>query len=79
MKELSVIYAILINQNKFKYQTAFSARFGKQKEDNQLLDETELFINLKINHNLTETNLDKIDIRAPLERQIQQQEMKDSG
>ena len=43
------------------------------------LDEIELFINLKINHNLTETDLKKINIRWDLERQIQQQEMKDSG
>ena len=41
MKELSVIYARLINQYIFKYQTVFSARFGKQDEDNQVLDETE--------------------------------------
>ena len=34
MKELSVIYARLINQYKFKYQTVFSARFDKQNEDN---------------------------------------------
>ena len=30
MKELSVIYARLINQYKFKYQTVFSARFDKK-------------------------------------------------
>ena len=41
VKELSVIYARLINQYKFKYQTVFSARFDKQDEDGQLLDETE--------------------------------------
>ena len=34
---------------------------------------------MNINHNLTESDLDKIDIRSPLEHQIQQQEMKDSG
>ena len=79
MKELSVIYARLINQYKFKYQTVFSARFDKQDENNQLLDETELFINLKINHTLIESDLDKIDIRSALEHQIQLQEMKDSG
>ena len=78
MKELSNIYARLINQYKFKYQTVFSARFDKQNEDNQVLDETELFINLNINHNLTQSDLDKIDIRSPLEHQIQKQEMKDS-
>ena len=79
MKELSIIYARLINQYKFKYQTVFSARFDKQNEDNQILDETELFINLNINHNLTQTDIDNIDIKSPLEHQIQQQEMKDSG
>ena len=79
MKELSNIYARLINQYKFKYQTVFSARFDKQDENNQVLDETELVINLNINHNLTRTDIDNIDIRSPLEHQIQQQEMKDSG
>ena len=49
-KEFSAMYAILIYQNKFKYQTVFSERFGKQDEDNQLLDETELFISLNKNH-----------------------------
>ena len=49
---MSVIFARVINQK--KYQTVFSARFDKQDEDNQVLDETILFINLKINHNLTE-------------------------
>ena len=43
MKELSVVYARL-NQYKFRYQTVFSARFNKQNEDNQVLDETEFFI-----------------------------------
>ena len=76
MKELSIFCASLLNQYKFKYQIVFSARFDKQDE---VLDETELFNNLKINHNLTESDLDKIDVRSPLEHQIQQQEMKHSG
>ena len=79
MEELSGNYARLIIQNKFKYQTVFSARFDKQGEVNQPLNETELFINLNINHNLTETDIDNIDIKSPLKHQIQQQEMKDSG
>ena len=79
IKELSVIYARLINQYKFKYQTIFSARFDKQEEDNRALDETKLFINLNINHNLTQTDIDNIDIKSQLEHQIQQQERKDSG
>ena len=79
MKELAVIYARLINQFKFRYQTVFSARFDKQGEDNQLLDETELFINLNNNQNLTQTDINNIDVVSPLEHQKQQQEMKDSG
>ena len=79
MREISIIYARLINQYKFRYQTVFSARFDKQDEDGPLLDETELFINLNINQNLTQSDLDYINITFPLERQIQQQEMKDSG
>ena len=77
-EELSNTYARLINHYKFKYKTVFSARFDKQDEDNQVLDETELFINININHNLAESDPDKIDVRSPLEHQIQQQEMKDS-
>ena len=79
MREMSVIYARLINQYKFRYQTVFSARFDKQDEDSQLLDETEFFNNLNNNQNLTQSDLDNINITFPLERQIQQQEMKDSG
>ena len=78
MKNSSVIYARLKNQYKFNNQTVFSARFEKQYENNQVLDETELFNKLNINHKLTESGLDKIDIESPLEHQIQQQEMKDS-
>ena len=79
VRELAVIYARLINQYKFKYQVVFSARFDKQVEDDQLLDETELFINLNNNHSLTQTDIDNIDVVSSLEHQIQQQEMKDSG
>ena len=79
MKELSVLFARLKNQYIFRYQTILPARFDKQDENDQVLDETELFINLKINHNLTQTDIDKIDIISPLEHQIHQQEMKDSG
>ena len=79
MREMAIIYARLINQYKFRYQTGFSARIDKQDEDGQLLDETELFINLNINQKLTQSDFDNINITFPLERQIQQQEMKDSG
>ena len=79
IEEISVVYARIIYQYISKYQTVFSARFDKQGEDNQLLDETELFINLNINQNLTESDLAYIDIKSPSNHQMQQQEMKDSG
>ena len=52
VKELSVIYARLINQYKFKYHTLFSAGFYKINEEDQRDNEIELYINLKINNNL---------------------------
>ena len=67
MKKLSVIYARLVNQYKFRYQLVFSARSDKQDEDSQVLDETENFINLNNKHNLTQTDFDKIDAKSPLE------------
>ena len=79
IKEKSAIYARLKNQYKFKYRTVFSATFDKQHEDNQVLDETELFINLNINHSLAESDLHKIDVNSSSEHQIEQQEIKDSG
>ena len=79
IEELSVIYARLINQYKFKYHTLFSASFYKINEEDQKNNEIELYINLKINHNLTESDIDNIDIRSQLEHQIQNQDVKESG
>ena len=79
VKELSVIYARLINQYKFKYHTLISASFYKINEEDQRDNEIELYINLKINHNLTESVIDNIDVRSQLEHQIQIQETKESG
>ena len=73
----SVIYARLINRYKFQNQTVFLAGFDKQDEGIQVIDETELFIVLNINHNLTESDLDNIDMKSPLEHQIQQREIND--
>ena len=79
IKELSVIYARLINQCKVKYHTIFSASFYKINEEDQRDNEIELYINLTINHNLTESDIDNIDIKSQLEHQIQIQETKESG
>ena len=79
IKELFVFNARFTNQNKFKYQTFFSARFNEKDEDNQVLDETDFFISLNINQSLIETDLDKSDIKSPLDHQIQIQEMNELG
>ena len=79
VKELSVIYARLINQYKFKYHTLFSASFYKINEEDQRNNEIELYMNLKNNYNLTESDIDNIDVRSQLEHQIQIKEMKESG
>ena len=79
VKELSVIYARLRNQYKIKYHTLFSASFYKINEEDQRDNHIELCINLKINNNLTESDIADIDIRSQLEHQIQMQELKDSG
>ena len=48
IKKLSVIYARLISQYKFKYHTLFSASFYKITEEDQRNNENELYKNLKI-------------------------------
>ena len=76
---MATIYARLINQYNFKYHILFSASFYKINEEDQRSDEIELFINLNINNNLTESDIDNIDIISQLEHQIQIQETKESG
>ena len=76
---MATIYARLINRYKFINQAVFSTRFDKQDEDNQLLDETELYIHLKIKNKFKETDINNFNIKSPIEHQIQRQEVKDSG
>ena len=78
LKDKSTFYARLLKQFEFKYHTLFSTSFCKINEDHQRSDETELFINLKITHKLTESDIDKIIVRSQLEHQIQFQETKES-
>ena len=76
---MSFIYARLINQYKFNYHTLFSASFYKINEKDQRNNHIELNTNLKINNNLTESDIGNIDVRSQLEEQIQMQELKESG
>ena len=57
----------------------FSARFDKLDENRQVLNEIELYINLSIIGNITESGFDIYDVGSQLEQQIQNQESKDSG
>ena len=78
LKEMVTIYVRIINQYKFKYHILFSASFYKINEEDQRSDEIELSINLNINNNLTETDINNIDVKSQLEQQIQVQETKES-
>ena len=49
--ELVGIYARLINEFEFKYQTVFSGSFVKEDEDGLVLDEIELYICFVIHQN----------------------------
>ena len=76
---MATIYARSINQYKFKYHTLVSASFYKINEEDQRSNEIELYKNLKINHKLTESDIDNFDVSSQLEHQIQIQENKESG
>ena len=79
LREMSIIYARLIDQYKFKYQVVFSAEFDKEDEFGFISDKTELFISLKINQILTLRDIEETNIYSQLDSQITNQEMKDSG
>ena len=78
-KEMATVYAILINQYKIKYHIFYSATFYKINEQDQRSDETDLFIILNINNNLTETDIKHIDVKSQLQHQTEIQETKESG
>ena len=57
----------------------FSATFYKIIEEDQRRNEIEIYKNLINNHNLTESDIDNIDVRSQLKHHIQIQETKESG
>ena len=72
-------YARLIKQIKFIYQAVFLGRFGQQDEVDQVIDETDWYVSLTTNQNLTQSDFDNFDIRSQLKHQNQNQESKQSG
>ena len=67
---MSGIYARSINQYDFKYHALFSASFYQINEEDQKINENELFLNLNFKKNLTKTDIENIDIQCQLEHQI---------
>ena len=61
-------YARLLNHHKFNQRTVFFARFDKQNEDDQRLDEIALYNDLSVNQILTQSADDSVNIRSQLEK-----------
>ena len=79
MKETANTYQRLKNPYTFLHRTVFSTSVDKWDEINQVLFEIHLNKNLSFSQNLTESDLDNIDVRYQLEQQFENQELKDSG
>ena len=77
--ELAKIYATLVNQYKFIYQLSFLAFCNKYGEEEEITSQIELPNILTFTENLTQSDLNKIDIQWALENRIQKIEMKESG
>ena len=58
------------NQYKLKYHILISATFYKINKEDQRGDETELFINLNNNNNLTESDFNNIDVISQLDSNL---------
>ena len=78
-KELSHIYAKFINQYKFKYQLSIMLLFYKFEEDGDIKKEAEMPINLIMTNNLTQSEIDNVNIQWDLETRKQNLEMRESG
>ena len=76
---ISENYAIIMNQFEFEYRRVFSSRFDKQDENDQVLDENELYFNFNNDKNLSESDIDNNTVSSQLEKQIQNQETRDKG
>ena len=78
-KEVSHIYAKFVNQYKFKYQISFMLLFCKFEEDGDIRKEAEMTVNLNMTNNLTQSEIDNVDIQWDLEARKQNIEMRESG
>ena len=76
---MATIYGRILNGYKFKNHIIFSASFYMIIEEDQNIDESEVFNILKINQISTEIDVENIDVKSQLKHQKQIQETKDSG
>ena len=79
MKEMSHIFAKIVDQYRFKFESTFLVLFNKYGEDIETPSEIELPITLSNTHNLTQPEIDNINIQWTLEIRIQSVELKNSG
>ena len=78
-KEMAHIYAKFINQYKFKYQLSFMLLFYKYEEDDDIRKEAEMTVTLNMINNLTQSEIDNVDVQWDLEARKQNLEMRESG
>ena len=78
-KEMSHIYAKFITQYKFKYQLSFMLLFYKFEEDGDNRKEAEMAITLNMTNNLTQSEIENVNIQWNVEARKQNLEMKESG
>ena len=79
MNDMDNVHARLTYQHKLEYQTVLSARLDKQNEEYKVLDEIEFHKKLNINRNLTDSDIDNMNVRSLLEQDVLHQETKDWG
>ena len=78
-KEMSHIYAKFIKQYEFKYQLSSMLLFYKFEEDGEIIREAETSINWSMITNLTQSEIDNVNIQWDLEARKQNLEMRESG
>ena len=78
-KEMAHIYAKYINQYKFKYQLSFMLLFYKFEEDGDIRTEAEMTITLNMTNNLTQSEINNVNIQWDVEARKQNLEMRESG
>ena len=78
-KEMAHIYAKYINQYKFKNQLYFMLLFYKFEEDGDIRTEAEMTITLNMTNNLTQSEINNVNIQWDVEARKQNLEMRESG